>query len=400
MTTHTSPKRRADRRDALAAENAFKPGRGRQLDCLVRPLLRTEGLTKNLVQIGDRDSEIAAVEHVTNHPSIVAIYAFVDAEEASGAASYTWTRSSLLFIYVVSLVLGLNLAQAHRRVPTDPDLRRLGGFQPRPPRADEHRLGDASDEKTDNAFPYRQSVDDFVNRWLGGKKKASADSQASRVRYSEERISERGKRMLLLVEKAMQEIAFENILKFDLDRSRLVHDGSIVLSGHRRDNQRRTDWGAKMFVKNEEEKAVNCRMLGSVQLVGTPFVIFSRLVVPEGESPMAKDVLLPGAAEASRRLSEFAADHGIEDHTGFTGAAVAGDGAFHNHPCIEATFNNGFLPAYNVGGNKKKLEGTRELVDTKPVNSMSSTCATTAHSCARTTLRFLPKSAPRFPARS
>jgi hypothetical protein len=367
MTTN-APIRRKDRREQQAGEAEFKPGRkGRQLACLVRPLRRTAGLFTNPVQAGDRDSEIAYIDYVWNHPKMIAFRAWLDSQEAAGAAKYKWTRSSLLFIAVASLLLRATLKEAYNRIRTDPELRDIGGFAPRPPRTERRAIYGAQAAVADPGFPTRQSVDDFINRWLGGAKKCAADAEDHAVKGQREPISERGKQALVLMEKLMQEIAFEAILRRDLDSTRHVLDGSIVPSGHKRLNAFRGDDGAKYFKKDDNERATFGRMHGAVMLVDAPFTIFADVHTPMGGEPdMAKNVLLPGAAEASRRFTEFAAQHGVE-HRGFADAMMCGDAAFHNHPCIEATANYGFLAAYNVGGDKqeiltdKKGRASREL---------------------------------------
>jgi hypothetical protein len=356
--------RRSDRQANRKTDDWFKPGRGRQLPCLADTLLRIDGLMVNPVQSSDLDSERDWMGYVWTHPRIVEILDFVDAEEPEWAADFKWKRSSLLFIAVVSLALGLNLKQAHNRVRTDDELRRLGGFEPRPSRHERRRLLGQPLSVSDPHFPARQCTDDLINRWLGGKKPSKASPLRRASFVQEEVISERGVEFLALVEKAMQEVAFTAILTYGLSTSRLVMDGSIVLSGHVRANICRTDYGAKSFKKDDDDKDfVFGRMLGTVQLVGAPFVIYSRVFRPDnGEPGMAKDMLLPGAEEASGRLIEFAADHGVEGHKGFAGAAMCADGAFDNHPCIEETFRHGFLPAYNVGSDLKEVLGSRELV--------------------------------------
>ena len=111
----------------------------------------------------------------------------------------------------------------------------------------------------------------------------------------------------------------------------------------------------------KKDKSYYGRRLGAVLLVGAPFAIVSTVSArDDGEAGTLKELLLPKAAEASERLVAFAADNGVK-HPGFKSAAMCGDGAFHNHPCIEATFLHGFLPAYDVGGDKGEIIGTREL---------------------------------------
>ena len=360
--------RRADRRAAQKARDAFRPGRGRQLECLINPLVRTEGLMSTLFERSDLDSEAAWVEYIWNHPKMVEIRDFVDAEEPGWAAEYKWPRSSLLFCAIVSLALNKNVTAAHNRVRSDSELRRIGGFKPRRPRRERRKLGDhrrrgdkhkKPEHITDPDFPVRQCSDDLINRWLGGKKPAKATPTRKTSFIEPEIVSERGWKFLALVEQATQEIAFQAILEYGLDTSRLTTDFSIILSGHKRDNPERTDYGA-IYMK-KKDKPFYGRRLGTVLLVGAPFAIVSTVSArDDGEPGTLKELLLPKAAEASERLVAFAAERGI-NHNGFKAAATCGDGAFHSHPCIEATFRNGFLPAYNVGGEKGEVIGTREL---------------------------------------
>jgi hypothetical protein len=359
--TRNTPRRRKEARLAAKIESTYKPGKGRQLDCLVNPLTRIEGLLKHPVRIGDLDSEGDWIEHLWSHPKMQELKDWLDAEEAAWAANYKWKRSSLLFVIVVSLALGLNLTAAYNRVRTDDRLRRLGGFEPRLPRR-ERRAFRGAERDADPKFPVRQAFDDFVNRWSGGKKKASADASSPAVEGMDEEISERGLHLLALLEKIAQEVAFEGILTNNLDTTRFATDGSIVLSGHRRHNPFRTDDGAEMFTKSADDGSVFGRMHHAVIMVGAPFMLVSELTKhgDGGEPTALKAVVLPNMVEASRRFVEFAAAHGI-DHQGFSGAVMCGDGALHNHPCIEATFNHGFLAAYNVGGNELKTVGLRRL---------------------------------------
>jgi hypothetical protein len=366
-TTRNAPARREDKRLAKKTNDDFKPGKGGQLSCLVRPLYRIEGLLANPVKRGDLDSEYDYLEYVWTQEKMQQLKEALDAEKAGRDTDYKWKRSSLLFVIVVALVLGTTVSEAHRRVRTDARLRRLGGFPPRPPRRERRKF---NGDETDPNFPSHGMIDDLVVRWAGGRKKAHAQASNPVLEGRPETISERGLSLLAFMEKLAQEVAFDGILEYDLDCSRLVTDQSVVLSGHRRPNPYRNDEGAEMFktrheVNDEKAQAKLGRMLANGALVGSGFLITSDITKHQeggGEPGALKNVVLPGLAEASRRLVEYAQQRGYEGHKGFHGAVVCGDAAFNNHPCIEATFNHGFLAAYNVGGDDvKKLRGTRKL---------------------------------------
>lgn len=316
-------------------------------------------MLKNPVIKGDLDSEYDWVEYLWTHPKMQVLKVWLDAEKSRSAADYKWKRSSLFFVIVVALALGKNLTDAYNRVRTDGRLRRLGGFEPRLPRRERRALGGTEYDPT---FPTRQSVDDFVNRWVGDSKKAAAEVVVPESPADPARLSDRGAQLLALLEKLAQEIAFEAILTYGLDTSRIATDGSIVLSAHRRPNPFRDDVGAEFFTKSEDDGAQFGRMHHGAILMGAPFLLASRIVKHEdgGEPGALKKVVLPQLVEVSRRLTEFAADHGIE-HKGLAGAALVADGAFHNHPCIEATSNAGFLAVFNVGGDDLDKTWERKL---------------------------------------
>jgi hypothetical protein len=313
----------------------------RVMPALARNLRRNTGVWSLMHRPGDIENEYELIAYIWNTPAIKHIRCWLDAFQTSKPGGYTYKRSTLFGFYLVALLLGLNLKDAHARVQSHDGLRKLFGLGARSSKfcKQQRKLGGRLSLPEDG-FPARSTVDDFTTRWL---KNVAPELDA-------------------MAEQAYEIVPLATILDHDLDPARISFDGTRVQSLRRylRARTKQPDVGADWYGRTGE-KSILARLKMSALLVDSGLVLTAEVRTPTSEKGRTREFLIPSLKARSDQLVELAASRSIV-HPGFKGGGVAIDNQMIDNPIIGDLYDNGFRPCYPTGG-ARKHRGLRRLRD-------------------------------------